>query len=92
MASIPNQLPLPNPSQPQGKPKKKKIDIPYNRWPNRLRRALISFIKITLILSVVTILAIFASGGDVELQIVLGTTIGAGPMSSRCLRTFSLFF
>ena len=77
MASIPNQLPLPNPSQPQGKPKKKKIDIPYNRWPNRLRRALISFIKITLFLSVVTILAIFASGGDVELQIVLGTTIGA---------------
>ena len=76
MASIPNPLQLPNPSQPQGKPKRKKIDIPYNRWPNRLRRALVSFIKISLFLSVVSILTIFASGGDVELQLVLGTTIG----------------
>ncbi|NJM41437.1 MAG: hypothetical protein HC853_12075 [Anaerolineae bacterium] len=72
MASIPNPLPLPNPSQPQ-KPKKKQIDIPYNRWPNRLRRALISFIKITLLLSFITATVMFASNGDVELQLVLGT-------------------
>jgi cell division protease FtsH len=72
MSSIPQPLlPEHGARAGKGKPAKKVIDIPYNRWENRRRRALISFIKISLVMSVLTILVIFASGGDVELNLVL---------------------
>jgi len=76
MASVPNQLPLPSPApEPMqgGKKHKKKIDIPYNRWPNRLRRAIKSFITITVIISILWIVVSFASNGDTELNLVLSS-------------------
>ncbi len=51
--------------------KKLNIDIPYNRWENRRRRAVRSFIRITLILSVISFLIIFARSGPVEQAMVL---------------------
>jgi cell division protease FtsH len=70
MSSIPQPL-LPDRSRRMNKPAKKVIDIPYNRWENRRRRAVISFIKITLVISVLSFLVTFASAGDVELNMVL---------------------
>jgi len=73
MASVPSPMSLPDPTK-SGK-KKKQIDIPYDRWPNRLRRAIKSFIKIFLIVSVCVALYMFATNGDVELNIVM-TALG----------------
>ena len=76
MASVPNQLPLPSPAPDPmqgGKKRKKKIDIPYNRWPNRLRRAIKSFITIFIIISILWIVIAFASNGDTELNLVLSS-------------------
>ncbi len=70
MKSVPQPL-LPERGDRANKLAKKEIDIPYNRWENRRRRALISFIKITVVMSLLTVLALFASGGDVELNMVL---------------------
>jgi cell division protease FtsH len=67
MASLPRPL-LPDQ---KNKPPKKDIDIPYNRWENRISRAIKSFIKITIALSILTFLIIFANSGDVELNLVL---------------------
>jgi cell division protease FtsH len=73
MASTPKPAILPGPGQ-SGKPDpKKQIDIPYNRTPNRLRRAAKSFIKWTIIFSIISFVAIFASQGDVELGLVLSS-------------------
>ena len=70
MASLPGPISLPDPKA-KNKPAKVKIDIPYNRPEQRIRRAIKSFILITLLLSVVSILVIFASNGDVELNLVV---------------------
>ncbi|MDW8395069.1 MAG: AAA family ATPase [Anaerolineae bacterium] len=51
------------------RPKKKKIDIPYNRWPNRLRRAVRDFIKITLLISLAITIYLLATIDDVSLNI-----------------------
>ncbi len=64
---------LPRPLLPDQKKKSalKEIDIPYNRPANRLRRAIKSIIKITIFLSIVTFLIIFARSGDVEFNLIL---------------------
>jgi cell division protease FtsH len=64
MASISGPLRLPDP-----KAKKKKIDIPYNRWPNRLRRAIKSFIVITIVVSIIWTIVAVATIDDVSLNI-----------------------
>ncbi len=81
MASIPspNPLGLPDPTK-AGKKQKKQIDIPYNRWPNRLRRAVKSFIKIFLVVSVCIALYLFATNGDVELNLVMSALGGIGQL------------
>ncbi|MCX7939774.1 MAG: AAA family ATPase, partial [Thermoflexales bacterium] len=58
--------------------KRKKIDIPYERWPNRLRRAVKSFIKITLLISLAVTIYMLATIDDVSLNIfftILGQLI-----------------
>ena len=68
MATVSNPRRLPSPkSGPQ-----KKIDIPYNRRGNRIRRAIKSFITITLVISVVWTLVSLATIDDVSLNIALG--------------------
>jgi cell division protease FtsH len=52
---------------------KKKIDIPYNRWPNRLRRAVKSFIKIFILVSILTTIYLLATIDDVSLGVFLTT-------------------
>jgi cell division protease FtsH len=52
---------------------KKKIDIPYNRWPNRLRRAVKSFIKIFIVVSILTTIYLLATIDDVSLGVFLTT-------------------
>ncbi len=49
--------------------KRKKIDIPYDRWPNRLKRAFKSFIKITLLISLGVTIYMLATIDDVSLNI-----------------------
>ncbi|MCW1966958.1 MAG: AAA family ATPase [Anaerolineae bacterium] len=59
--------------------KKKKIDIPYNRPEQRIKRAIRSFIKITIIVSIISAIVAFASIDDVSLNLVLtaiSTSIG----------------
>ena len=75
MASIPSPVSLPDPSK-SGKKQKQKIDIPYNRWPNRLRRAIKSFITIFIVTSIATTLYLFATSGDVELNLVMSALGG----------------
>ncbi|MCS7060110.1 MAG: AAA family ATPase [Anaerolineae bacterium] len=70
MASAQSSLRLPGPkSDPK---KKKKIDIPYNRPANRIRRAIKSFITITLLISAIWTAVAFATIDDVSLNIALG--------------------
>jgi cell division protease FtsH len=86
MASIPTQ-----PSLPSGdsRPNKKKstIDIPYNRWENRLRRAVRSFIKITIVMSIITFLYLFANSGPVAEGMVFS---GIGLSFQLALQIFSI--
>ncbi|MFN3706448.1 MAG: AAA family ATPase [Thermoflexales bacterium] len=49
--------------------RKKKIDIPYNRWPNRLRRAIKSFIKTFILVSLAITVYFLATIDDVSLNI-----------------------
>ena len=65
MATIPGPLRLPDP---KAKPKKKKIDIPYNRWSNRWRRAVKSFITIFIIVSIIWTIVAVATIDDVTLN------------------------
>jgi hypothetical protein len=65
MASVPGAVSLPNPKT---KTKRKKIDIPYDRWPNRIRRAIRSFIKITLLISLRFTIYFLATIDDVTLN------------------------
>jgi cell division protease FtsH len=65
MASVPGTVSLPNPKT---KTKRKKIDIPYDRWPNRIRRAIRSFIKITLLVSLGSTIYFLATIDDVTLN------------------------
>jgi cell division protease FtsH len=65
MASVPGAVSLPNPKT---KTKRKKIDIPYDRWPNRIRRAIRSFIKITLLISLGFTIYFLATIDDVTLN------------------------
>lgn len=69
MASKRGVLRLPDP---KAKPKQVKIDIPYNRWENRLRRAIKSFITITLVISIVWTVVALATIDDVTLNIAFG--------------------
>jgi cell division protease FtsH len=66
MASLPGPLSLP---EPKAKKQKKKIDIPYNRWPNRIRRAIKSFIKIFILISLAITIYMLATIDDVSLGI-----------------------
>ncbi len=64
MASAPGTVSLPNPKAKT----KKKIDIPYDRWPNRIRRAIRSFIKITILISLGFTIYFLATIDDVTLN------------------------
>ncbi len=64
MASLP-PLALPDPK------KREKIDIPYDHLDQRLKRAAKSFVKWFIIFSLLTIVIIFATGGDVQMNMVL---------------------
>lgn len=65
MASIPGPLRLPDP---KAKPKRKKIDIPYNRWPNRIRRTIKTVITIAIVVAILSVLFAFATIDDVSLN------------------------
>jgi cell division protease FtsH len=86
MASIPNQ-----PSLPSGdsRPNKQKplIDIPYNRWENRLKRAARSFVKITIVMSILTFLYLFANSSPVAEGMVFS---GIGLSFQLALQIFSI--
>jgi cell division protease FtsH len=59
---------LPDPKADKRK-QKKKVDIPYNRWPNRIRRAIKSFIRIFILVSIVITIYLLATIDDVSLNI-----------------------
>jgi len=64
---------------PEVSAKKRKIDIPYNRPEKRIKRAIVSFIKIAIVLSILISLISFASIDDVSLNMVLtGITTAFG--------------
>jgi cell division protease FtsH len=69
MASVSGPLRL---SDPKSKKKKKKIDIPYYYWPNRLRRGVKNAIIIFVVLAVLTTIVLFATADDVSLNMTLG--------------------
>jgi cell division protease FtsH len=75
MASKLNRLRL---ADPKAKPRKKKIDIPYNRWSNRWRRAVKSFIIITLIISVIWTIVAIVTIDDVTMNLALSAVGGIG--------------
>jgi len=64
MANVSNPLRLPEPRK-----ARKKIDIPYNRWPERLRRAIKSFITIFIVISVLVTIYYIATIDDVSLNV-----------------------
>jgi len=64
MASVSSPVSLPGPKAKT----RKKIDIPYDRWPNRVRRAIRSFIKITLLISLGFTIYFLATIDDVTLN------------------------
>ena len=67
MASLPSPMSLPDPNK--QKSKRKQVDIPYNRWPNRLRRAVKSFIKIFIIVSIIITIYLLATIDDVSMNV-----------------------
>jgi cell division protease FtsH len=69
MASLPGPFHLPDP---KAKPKKKKIDIPYNRWQNRVRRYSRRLVTVAIIAIVLIILVSLATMDDVSLNVALG--------------------
>jgi len=74
MATVSGSRRLPGPKSSP----KKKIDIPYNRPANRVRRAIKSFITITLLISLVWTLVSLATIDDVSLNIafnILGSIL-----------------
>jgi cell division protease FtsH len=71
MASLPGPLQLPNPES--SKNKKEKIDIPYNRWDQRRRRAVKSFVKWFIIISLLVTIYFLATIDDVSLNIFFVT-------------------
>lgn len=68
MATLPGPVSLPDPKAGASK-QRKKIDIPYNRWENRLRRAVKSFIKIFILVSIAVTIYLLATIDDVSLNI-----------------------
>ncbi len=75
MASVSGPLRLPDP---KAKSKKKKIDIPYNRWPNRIRRAIKSFITIFIVVSIIWTIVAFATIDDVSLNMTFNAIQSVG--------------
>ncbi len=86
MASLPGPLSL---SDPKSKKQKKKIDIPYNRWPNRIRRAIRSFIKIFILVSLGTIVYLLATIDDVSLNIFFAAV---GTVFELAIRILAVLF
>ncbi len=86
MASLPGPLSL---SDPKPKKQKKKIDIPYNRWPNRIRRAIRSFIKIFILVSLGTIVYLLATIDDVSLNIFFAAV---GTVFELAIRILAVLF
>ena len=64
MANVSNPLRLPEPRK-----ARKKIDIPYNRWPERIRRAIKSFITIFIVISILVTIFYVATIDDVSLNV-----------------------
>ncbi|MCL4505955.1 MAG: AAA family ATPase [Chloroflexi bacterium] len=75
MANLPGPLRLPAVNT---KPKKKKIDIPYNRWPNRLRRAIKTVITLVIIVSILWLIISLATVDEVSINIALSILQGIG--------------
>jgi DNA polymerase III delta prime subunit len=67
MASLPSPANQPN----NRRTDKPKVDIPYDRWPNRIKRAIQSFLTITLILSLLIPLILFLNAEPVALTAFL---------------------
>jgi len=82
MASLPGPLSL---SNPKVKNQKKKIDIPYNRWPNRARRAIRSFIKIFILVSIAITIYMLATIDDVSLNMFFSAVGLALDLSLRIM-------
>ncbi len=75
MANLPGPLRLPAVNT---KPKKKKIDIPYNRWPNPLRRTIKTVITITIVVTVLWFIISLATVDEVSVNIALSLLQGIG--------------
>ena len=93
MASLPKPMSLPDPNK--QKSKRKQIDIPYNRWPNRLRRAVKSFIKIFIFISLAITIYLLATLDDVAMGVfftALATLIQFGIQIFTVLMTIVLQF
>lgn len=73
MASLPGPMRLPESNK--SKAKRKQIDIPYNRWPNRLRRAIKRFIKIFILASIIITIYLLATIDEVSLNVFF-TAVG----------------
>ena len=69
MASLPGPFHLPDP---KAKPKKKKIDIPYNRWQNRVKRYSKRLVIVAIIAIVLIVVVSLATMDDVSLNVALG--------------------
>jgi cell division protease FtsH len=82
MASIPGPLRLPDP---KAKPKKKKIDIPYNRWQNRLRRSIKTIIILAIVITVFVVVYTLATADDVSLNVFFGILGGIAQILSYVL-------
>lgn len=95
MASLPGPMSLPEPNKTKAKSKRKTVDIPYNRWPNRLRRAVKSFIKIFILVSIVITIYLLATIDDVSLGVffsAVGTIIQFAIQIFAVLMTIVLQF
>jgi cell division protease FtsH len=93
MASLPGPISLPEPNK--SKSKRKQIDIPYNRWPNRLRRAVKSFFKIFILISLAITIYLLATLDDVAMGVfftALATLVQFGIQIFTVLMTIVLQF
>ena len=64
MANVTNKLRLPEPRK-----ARQKIDIPYNRGPERLKRAARSFVTIFVVISILATVFFIATIDDVSLNV-----------------------
>jgi cell division protease FtsH len=86
MASLPTPLDTPGGSR-HNRPK---VDVPYNRWPSRIKRAISSFIKITILISLLIPLYLLVSTDPVALASFLGVTSYVGQLLGFLIQ--ALFF